>query len=630
MKQVGPYYPRAMRGSYGIVLGLACVLALANCSAGSRQRQRVAHPPASEAPHPATPTPGSWPATSAPAPTPAPARLPASPTPPSAFLPLSGIATDVAAGRSHGCALVAGSVYCWGKTDRWQVGRPPAAGVAWQAPSKVPSPPGADGTIGAVSIAAYGDTTCAVRADGTVFCWGELAHHSFAQRPRGVHTECNRCSCATHGTFVHGIDDAVQVAVGAEHACVLTREGQVRCWGDNRFGQLGLAHTRELPRVSGDPLSELAPVVRLKARKVFAGAYYSCALLDAGGVSCWGLDASGQLGSAARERCTAQGLFDPGVTCSSSPRRVSHLKNIAELSLGARHACAADQNGNVYCWGENSFAQLGSVSRPRVCNALDASSCSLPELSQDKVPCSNTPIRVSTQAPVQRLALFARESCALFDNRSYACWGDHRQLGQIPNPSKLDSLAGSKYQIAKAVVGSEFGVLLTQTGAVLQFNSAGVATIVAPEGVQPTAKPLAKGPAVSNHCSVPGFRLAPCPRQRDTLSIDEVLVQHKALLGKTISVQAVLWPFGSDAGSGFRTLLLREEGQNMIPTRPEMLGLIPRSRRQSLSCSKAAAACCSPGVAGRSVVATGVLQSDATSKLEAAYQLVDAEVCELE
>jgi hypothetical protein len=134
---------------------------------------------------------------------------------------------------------------------------------------------------------------------------------------------------------------------------------------------------------------------------------------------------------------------------------------------------------------------------------------------------------------------------------------------------------------------------------------------------------------VSDHCSVPSVRLAPCEHLPSSLGINEVLVQHQALLGKTIAVQAVLWPFGSDVGSGFRTLMLRAEGHNVRPDRPEMLGLIPRSQRKALTCSKAPAACCSRGIAGKRIVATGVLQRDANSKLEAAYQLVNAEMCEV-
>jgi alpha-tubulin suppressor-like RCC1 family protein len=38
---------------------------------------------------------------------------------------------------------------------------------------------------------------------------------------------------------VVGVEDAVDLAAGMSHACVITRGGALRCWGGNRKGQLG-------------------------------------------------------------------------------------------------------------------------------------------------------------------------------------------------------------------------------------------------------------------------------------------------------------------------------------------------------------------------------------------------------
>jgi alpha-tubulin suppressor-like RCC1 family protein len=38
---------------------------------------------------------------------------------------------------------------------------------------------------------------------------------------------------------VSGITTATQVSVGKRHACALLSDGRVKCWGDNRYGQLG-------------------------------------------------------------------------------------------------------------------------------------------------------------------------------------------------------------------------------------------------------------------------------------------------------------------------------------------------------------------------------------------------------
>jgi alpha-tubulin suppressor-like RCC1 family protein len=51
--------------------------------------------------------------------------------------------------------------------------------------------------------------------------------------------------------LVAGSDDSVELAVGEEHACVRTRAGNVRCWGNNSFGQLGRDLPPERQEISG-------------------------------------------------------------------------------------------------------------------------------------------------------------------------------------------------------------------------------------------------------------------------------------------------------------------------------------------------------------------------------------------
>jgi alpha-tubulin suppressor-like RCC1 family protein len=38
---------------------------------------------------------------------------------------------------------------------------------------------------------------------------------------------------------VPGISDAIDLATGAKHTCVLRANGEVWCWGNNDHGQLG-------------------------------------------------------------------------------------------------------------------------------------------------------------------------------------------------------------------------------------------------------------------------------------------------------------------------------------------------------------------------------------------------------
>jgi hypothetical protein len=90
-----------------------------------------------------------------------------------------------------------------------------------------------------------------------------------------------------------------QVVAGAEHSCVLFGSGELKCWGANDSGQLGLGDTDDRggePHDLGAALAAVPLGTNDAVTALAAGGRHTCALLRSGRVRCWGANDRGQLG----------------------------------------------------------------------------------------------------------------------------------------------------------------------------------------------------------------------------------------------------------------------------------------------------------------------------------------------
>jgi alpha-tubulin suppressor-like RCC1 family protein len=236
-------------------------------------------------------------------------------------------ATIVTAGLFHTCALrVGGKVACWGQGFSGQVGETGESAIS-ATPVDVP------GLANIVGIDAGGLFTCALRRSGSVWCWGSNGAGELGDGTRGgSHPVPQR---------VPGIRDAIDLSAGDRHACVVLRNGGVRCWGVNFQGQIGDGtKVRRLRRVAVETPS--------KAAAVSAGGGVTCALLVDATVACWG------------ENNIFGAVGDGGRRDRLVPTAVVGVSGATQVAAGASHACAAIEDGSVRCWGANSFGQVGS------------------------------------------------------------------------------------------------------------------------------------------------------------------------------------------------------------------------------------------------------------------------------
>jgi alpha-tubulin suppressor-like RCC1 family protein len=189
---------------------------------------------------------------------------------------LTSGATAIAAGENHTCARVSvGGVKCWGANWSGQLGDGTIA--VRNTPTDVVGL-----TSGVTAIAASGAHSCALVAGGGVKCWGGNGYGQL-----GDATTDDRSTPVDVVGLASGV---TAIAAGERHTCTLGSGGGVKCWGYNGFGQLGDG--------TWDDRSMPADVVGLMsgATAITAGGAHTCALVGSGRPKCWGQDRYGQLG----------------------------------------------------------------------------------------------------------------------------------------------------------------------------------------------------------------------------------------------------------------------------------------------------------------------------------------------
>jgi alpha-tubulin suppressor-like RCC1 family protein len=235
----------------------------------------------------------------------------------------------VTAGYQHTCALTAdGQVFCWGSDNFGLLGNGPNQ-------TDSPSPTPVPGVADAIQIDATRQSMCALLADGTAQCWGAFSENGetrFAiQSPTPM------------------FERVVGVATGAEYWCGLVLDGTLLCRGRNNVGQLGdgtLTSRNAAAAVTGIADGTL----------VGANIGHTCAIRTSGRASCWGDDAFDDLGDGVAHA-------DPVTSPTSVVRDTgAALTGLFALAIDGTVTCALQTTGAPFCWGSNSFGQLGDGS----------------------------------------------------------------------------------------------------------------------------------------------------------------------------------------------------------------------------------------------------------------------------
>jgi alpha-tubulin suppressor-like RCC1 family protein len=251
---------------------------------------------------------------------------------------LVGRINNLDLGKEHSCAIVEGTIFCWGANGSGQLG---SVGVTRSnTPLQIPA------ISGATSVGTGEEHTCAIAAQGAVYCWGSNLEGQVGLTLSNIGDDFHEIN------LPYGA--SAKLAVGDNFTCA-TDEEHIYCWGSNEFAQLG-TNPVDLPSspsprkiALGSGICERAGLIGSDTQakcvtQIAAGRAHAC-FIDVGGrVYCWG-----RLSTGAESFQT-----------QPTPRLVPGLSgSIRSISCGDGFTCAINTENRLQCWGNTAFGKLG-------------------------------------------------------------------------------------------------------------------------------------------------------------------------------------------------------------------------------------------------------------------------------
>ncbi len=229
--------------------------------------------------------------------------------------------------------------------------------------------------------------------------------------------------------------EASSVATGRGHSCAILNSGQVVCWGNNFYGELG--NGTNTPSKSPVAVSGLSDAESISAN----GEYTTCAIRTGGQALCWGKNTGGQIG-------------DGSKTDRNVPTPVTGLTDAESISVGVLHACAIRTGGQAVCWGQNDHGQLGDNS------------------TTERL----APVNVSGLTDARNIDVGWTHTCAAREGGAALCWGYPvngvlgigNAIADVKTPTAVKGVGGTGTLggIVQMAVGSTHSCALGEGGQV--------------------------------------------------------------------------------------------------------------------------------------------------------------------
>lgn len=196
-------------------------------------------------------------------------------------------------GKDHSCVAKGKKSYCWGMNGYGSLGEN-VSKIANQEKTRY----GISELPSRIVKMSLGDSfTCALLEDGKVYCWGSNRYGQLGNSQNLGTGEMNGVP-----TVVDLADKAVDIEASFSNVCATTESGSLYCWGDNYYGHLATFddssyHKPHLPTKIN---------LESEVEKVSMGYYHACAMTTDNKVYCWGGNKYKQIADVSKEN-----IFDP-------------------------------------------------------------------------------------------------------------------------------------------------------------------------------------------------------------------------------------------------------------------------------------------------------------------------------
>ena len=268
------------------------------------------------------------------------------------------------------------------------------------------------------TIAAGYERSFAIRADGSLWAWGDNSRGQL-----GDGTDINKSEPC------HIMDDVASVTACKQHTLAIKTDGSLWAWGNNTIGQLGNGTGGDRDDYIPDPVKIMDDVAAAAG-----GSSHSLALKTDGSLWAWGSNRYKQLGDDSINGYT------------TTPVKIMY--GVIAIAAGGNHSFAIKADGSLWAWGTSDYGEIGSGNQTNYTEEI-----AIPEKIMDNVASVST-------SEFHTLILTTDGRVVACGNNSYGKVGDTEEnFVHIPINIEIDN-------VAAVYTGYDFSVALKADGSV--------------------------------------------------------------------------------------------------------------------------------------------------------------------